>query len=461
MDAEIERKSLTVAEYVNVLNVGLSKLGARVCGEVTSVSPSGKAMYFKIRDKKANAFLECMIWLNAYHTNGLKLQVGDEIIVTGVPDYYAPFGKMSFKANTIEYAGQGQLKRDYDRLKTQLETEGLFAESRKRPIPQFPKKIGIITSMHGVVIQDFTTNIGRHGFRFTAIDSRVEGKDALHDILNSLHTMSTLDIDLLVIIRGGGSLESMQPFNTESIVRAVSKFKVPVLTGIGHDTDVTLTQLVADAPCSTPTAVAEKINQPWDGLRDRVARLESLILNNYRNTISDKYRNIHAQSQNLLRTYERRLNSVRTDLQNHSSSILSSFHTIGERIKRANASVMKSVGIMRNNLKSVSLTITQSSRSIRKSMRGILNDTKNDMQKDMTRIARIERTSISTAVTTLDSLKRSIKAQDPERNLKLGYSLSYINGGLARSIADVKPGDILSTKLANGSFESEVKEIKL
>ena len=120
----------------------------------------------------------------------------------------------------------------------------------------------MVTSMSGVVIQDFTANLSRHGFKVLTVDSRVEGKDAIHDLLAAIRTMAKQDIEVLVIMRGGGSWESLQAFNTESVVRAVGGFKVPVLTGIGHDVDRTLTEMVADVGRSTPTAVAEALNEP-------------------------------------------------------------------------------------------------------------------------------------------------------------------------------------------------------
>ncbi len=145
-----EQPASTVAGYLAHINKVLSTHGGRVKGEVTSVNFSGKAVYFTIKDKVEPALLNCLIWVSTYQANGVELKEGNEIIVTGTPDIYAPFGKFSFKSTTIEYAGEGALKRAYDKLKAALAAEGLFAPENKRPLPDFPKKIGVITSMSGV-----------------------------------------------------------------------------------------------------------------------------------------------------------------------------------------------------------------------------------------------------------------------------------------------------------------------
>src|SRR4051812_10993299 len=123
---------VSVADYISSLNQTLQSQHARVLGEVTSLKADyAKAIYFKIKDKSADAILDCMIWKNTYEANGVDLKVGDEIIVSGAPEVYAPYGRLSLKAHTIEYAGEGNLKREYEKLKKKLDSEGLFDLERK------------------------------------------------------------------------------------------------------------------------------------------------------------------------------------------------------------------------------------------------------------------------------------------------------------------------------------------
>ena len=235
-DAEEVSKTaapISVTDFLLGINANLREQSARIEGEVTSVKDSYQtAIYFTLKDTTRDALLNCVIWRTTYNQNGVTLKEGDSIVVSGAPEIYAPRGSFSLKVQTIEYAGEGQLKRAYDELRATLTMEGLLASSKKRALPLYATRIGVITSRSGVVIQDFSTNLGRYGFHISLVDSRVEGKDAIHELLAALKTLALADIEILVILRGGGSWESLQAFNTESVVRAVAEFPVPVCTGI-------------------------------------------------------------------------------------------------------------------------------------------------------------------------------------------------------------------------------------
>ena len=165
-----------VADFLLGINATLSRQYARIEGEVTSVKDSyATAIYFTLKDTTRDALLNCVIWRTTYQQNGVRLKEGDAIIVSGTPEIYAARGTFSLKVNTIEYAGEGQLKRSYDELRAKLMGEGLLDPKRKRPLPEYPTRIGVITSRSGVVIQDFSANLGRYGFQVTLVDSRVEG----------------------------------------------------------------------------------------------------------------------------------------------------------------------------------------------------------------------------------------------------------------------------------------------
>jgi exodeoxyribonuclease VII large subunit len=428
----------SVADYLAHLNQVLALQAARVKGEVTGLKRSGKAVYFTIKDSGEPALLDCMIWLSLYETNGLELKEGDEVIVTGVPNIYAPFGKFSFKATTIEYAGEGALKKAYDKLKAALEAEGLLAFERKRPLPEFPRKIGVITSMSGVVIQDFTANLGQRGYQIKAIDSRVEGKDAIHELLAALRAMANQNIEVLVIMRGGGSWESLQAFNTESVVRAVAGFKVPVLTGIGHDVDQTLVELVADFGASTPTAVAKALNAPWDGLESQLRLLERRTLGGLRAWLNNAAALVNDNSNLVFRQYERHLAASRHELNRQSNLILSIFSDLARRIKAINNALLRAGGIMKANLRAKRDEITQISG----------------------RILRGQAEAFREAGRQMAAFDKAITAADPKRNMQLGYSLSFSEGKLVRRVSEVAAGQLIVTQLTDGKFTSEVKGVK-
>jgi len=184
-----------------------------------------------------------------------------EVIVEGMPNIYVPNGRFNFSVNTIELVGEGALKLAYDKLKKKLTAEGLLAVERKKTIPELPEKIGLITSETGAVIHDFLTNIGKYGFKIKFFNSRVEGQLAIKDLLKAIEYFKNQDIDVLVIIRGGGSFESLQAFNNEVLVRKIAEFEKPVICGIGHDKDIPLSALAADLLVSTPTAVTTVLNR--------------------------------------------------------------------------------------------------------------------------------------------------------------------------------------------------------
>jgi len=261
----MEEKIFSVSDYIKILNEGLKGFAAKIIGEVSEVSfgPTGHA-YFTLKDDKNESIIKCVIWKSVYDLYAIKLEEGIKIIATGYPEVYAPWGRMSFKCQVIEYAGEGILKKEYEKLKAKMEEEGLFDKARKRALPGYPQRIGVITSKQGAVLADFLNNLGRFGFKIKMVDSRVEGQAAVADLLNSVRTLKKEKVEVLVIMRGGGSLESMQAFNNELLVREIADFPVPVLAAIGHHKDVPLLAMTADLQVSTPSMAAINLCQSWE-----------------------------------------------------------------------------------------------------------------------------------------------------------------------------------------------------
>lgn len=450
----------SVLDFLTGINASLISYRGRVEGEVTSVKNTYQtAIYFSIKDLEKDALLNCVIWRSTYNQNGVSIKEGDKIIVTGTPEIFASRGSFSMKVQTIEYAGEGALKKSYDELKRKLEVEGLLAIDRKRALPDYPKKIGVITSRSGVVIQDFNSNLGRYGFDITMVDSRVEGKDAIHELLAALKTMSKQDIEVLVIMRGGGSWESLQAFNTESVVRAIAGFKCPVLTGIGHDVDVTLSELVADVGASTPTAVAEALNETWDTLKGSLDVAETRIINSYRNALTQSSRIIEQSHSLLLRRFEQSVTSVRNNLTRTGQSIQRSYRAIEKIITEANSAFTKVVTIMRSEMKAIQSAIASAELTIPRKFKVLVRKTEEEMVRSAKYILSEQGRVIRQVGQTLTNIEQNIKTHDPARNLKLGYSLSYVNGKLVRSVKDLSVGEEAEIRLSDGSFTSEIKKV--
>ena len=257
--------ALSVTEYLEYVNLLLGHTRkAEVIGEISSVKPHPTGIYMTIRDPHGDAILEC--YMSPYVFKSLHLpplEAGMLVRLAGVSSIYVRKGSFRLQITELSLVGEGSSKQAYDLLKTKLEREGIF--TRKREIPKNVSRIALITSSTGAVIHDFKKNLSALGLHVSVIDVRVEGKNAPKQIISAIGQVSknsTL-FDVCVIIRGGGSLEDLQAFNTEDVVRAVFACSVPVLAGIGHETDVPLVSLAADFSASTPTAVAVAINGTW------------------------------------------------------------------------------------------------------------------------------------------------------------------------------------------------------
>lgn len=452
---------LSVSDFLERVNVSLLSFnGSRVKGEVTSIkSGYSWGIFFTIKDANESQ-LNCIVWKSDYERSGVDVKEGDEIIVTGMPEIYPQKGTFSLKTRTIEYAGEGVLKKAYEELRKKLTKEGLFDLKKKRELPKYPKKIGVITSKAGVVMQDFSSNLGHYGFEVTSVDSRVEGKDAIHEILASVKALAKEDIEVLVIMRGGGSWESLQSFNTESVVRAIAGFKCPVLTGIGHDVDVTLAELAADVGKSTPTAVAEALNESWDTMINTIKSAEKEIIGEFKELLSNTENLINNGENTIFRFYQMGLSSFEKKLNIKASKIRTFFIELERRISQANTVVQRVVGIMRFSIREKKKNLRLASLKIVRHMSNYASYVEKIIPRIFSKVSSGQRSAIKIVKNSLGVIKKNIKIFDPEHNLKLGYSISYLNGKLIRSIKGVSVGGEVETRLSDGKLISEIKDIK-
>lgn len=333
----LENNTFSISAYLKLLNGVLNSFEARILGEVSEMKlgPSGH-VYFSLKDKKDGSVLSCVIWKYDYRICGVEMREGLEIIAQGIPDVYPPTGRLSFKAKTIRLVGEGELKKEYEKLKKKLEDEGLFSSERKKEIPSFVRNVGIITSRQGAVISDFLNNLGRFGFNIKFVDSRVEGVEAVKDLLMSIKAMEKLDLDVLVIMRGGGSLESFLAFNNEALIREIGKLPFPVIAALGHDKDVPLSALAADKMVSTPTAAANLLNQSWIEAEMELKRKTSdifgsfsYVLNDTENKANKLFMKIEGRLQRLIDLYKMLEYKIRTVIP---KMMENSFGKIKERL---------------------------------------------------------------------------------------------------------------------------------
>jgi exodeoxyribonuclease VII large subunit len=230
-----------------------------VQGEVSNFSrPASGHLYFTLKDSSAS--LRCVMWRNAVIRQSTLPHDGDAIEVHGVISVYEAGGQYQLYADIIRPAGEGALYQEFLRLKALLEAEGLFDQQRKRPIPPKPTRIGIVTSPTGAALQDILNTLRR---RYPLVEvvlapTPVQGEEAPLGIITALHDIVRVaNPDVIILSRGGGSIEDLWAFNDERVARAITASPVPVITGVGHEIDFTIADFVSDLRAPTPTAAAE------------------------------------------------------------------------------------------------------------------------------------------------------------------------------------------------------------
>ena len=227
-------------------------------GQVSNFRKRPTHQYFSLKDD--HAVIQATIWSGIYQKLGFDLEEGMKINVIGRVQVYEPSGSYSIIIEKAEPDGVGALAIQFEQLKKKLTEEGLFQERFKQPLPQFAKRIGVVTSRSGAVIQDIITTVSR---RFPSVDillypTKVQGDGAAEEIARNIASANQReDLDVLIIGRGGGSIEDLWAFNEEIVVRAIFESRLPIISSVGHETDVTLADFVADRRAATPTAAAE------------------------------------------------------------------------------------------------------------------------------------------------------------------------------------------------------------
>lgn len=251
--------ALSVSQAMSLARGALETVRAVVVGEVSEVSdkPGYKAVYFSLRDE--GAVMPCIMWRDAYRLAGVEIRCGMLVQVTGCFSLYAPKGRMQFVVGRLELAGEGVLRMRVAELARRLEAEGLMASERKRPLPRFPERIAVVTSPRGKAIHDVMRTLKRRYplAELVVAGVQVEGDGAVAAIIDGLNAAWEARPDVVLLVRGGGSYEDLMPFNDEMLARTIAASPVPVVTGIGHEPDTTIADMVADVRASTPTAAAE------------------------------------------------------------------------------------------------------------------------------------------------------------------------------------------------------------
>jgi exodeoxyribonuclease VII large subunit len=303
-----------------------------VQGEVSNLSrPASGHIYFTLKD--ASAALKCVMWKTSAARLRMGLQDGMEIEVHGRIGVYEVSGQYQLYADQIRPVGEGALYQEFMRLKSMLEAEGLFDPGRKRPIPMLPHRIGIVTSATGAALRDMLNTLRR---RLPVVEvllapSPVQGVEAPPALVKAIQALNLQSPDVILMARGGGSIEDLWAFNDERVVRAVAGSSAPIICGVGHETDFTLSDFAADLRAPTPTAAAELATQIT--LLDLLGQLE-----NFRSRLGAATMSLLIEKQNLLSSLTAGLRYASPERRIHSER-----QRVDELARRAQSSVLHHV----------------------------------------------------------------------------------------------------------------------
>ncbi len=310
----------------NIFNAEELLHNIKIVGEVFGVSVSKTAIYFSIKDEESS--LPCV----CFYTQLVRdLKEGDQVVVTGSPNFYTKSGRFNFVVSAVEPFGQGLLYQKFAELKERLSKEGLFDQAHKKPIPASVKRIGVVTSKEGAVIQDIKNVTWRRNPSIDIVlyDTKVQGNSAEFEIADGINFFSEYpDVDVVVVARGGGSLDDLWAYNTETVARATYNCKKPIVSAVGHEVDFTIIDFVSDLRAPTPSAAAELLTSDIENQRKvlkREASRLSFLLQNY---VADKNLLFNGTKNIILQFLDSSIKENKSRLQKLAATLSTKLNTI-------------------------------------------------------------------------------------------------------------------------------------
>ncbi len=412
-------------------------------GQVSNFRKRPTHQYFSLKDEKA--VIQATIWSGVYKKLGFELEEGMKVNVIGRVQLYEPSGSYSIVIEKAEPDGIGALAVQFEQLKKKLGEEGLFQDKFKQALPQFPKKIGVVTSPSGAVIRDIITTVSR---RFPGVDillypTKVQGEGAAAEVAANIRRANEReDLDVLIIGRGGGSIEDLWCFNEEVVVRAIFESQLPIISSVGHETDTTLADFVADRRAATPTAAAELATPVTKlDLLGHLSQQQNRLSNAAANRLAYQRERLHKlassvifrQPERLYDGYLQKLDQLNLRLK--------------QKIREYYSEEVQQVKILWHRLESLSPLrqvqryqeqVYQQERLLRSNM-AVIYDHK---------VAEAKR--LSDALLMLDT----------SRIVARGYAIIQKNETVIESSQDIKEKDQLTILMRDGQVQVEVKDVK-
>ena len=412
-------------------------------GQVSNFRKRPTHQYFSLKDDRA--VIQATIWSGIYQKLGFDLEEGMKINVVGRVQVYEPSGSYSIIIEKAEPDGVGALAIQFEQLKKKLSEEGLFQERFKQAIPQFAKRIGVVTSRSGAVIQDIITTVSRRfpGVEIVLYPTKVQGEGAAEEIARNIARANERDdLDVLIIGRGGGSIEDLWAFNEEIVVRAIFESRLPIISSVGHETDVTLADFVADKRAATPTAAAELATPVTKlDLLTYLQNQEKRMTTAVKHTLSKKQEALRILSQSVIfrqpeRLYDgylQRLDQLQLRLkQGLNAELVRNQQKVQEQVHRLEQ-LSPIIKIQRYQDR------IQQLKKLLRSQMAVTYDAK---------VAEVKR------------LSEALLMLDTSRIVARGYAIVKKGEVVVASAKDLKENDQVSLLMRDGQVELEVKDVK-
>ena len=431
---------LTVGELTRTIKGQLAGLGKlAVEGEVTQVRiPASGHVYFSLKDEKA--VLSCAIWRSKVsHALPFELKEGTRVVVYGSLDVYAPRGGYSLIVDRVEQRGIGALLAQLEALKADLREKGWF--DRARPLPNLPQRIGVVTSRDTAAFQDFlrTRTLRWAGYPVRLAHAAVQGQDAADEVAAAIERLDQSGVDVIVVCRGGGSLEDLWCFNELPVARAIHACSVPVVSGVGHEVDVTLADFVADHRAHTPTDAAVLVIPERAAYEEELDRQFGYLVDAMEVSLQDRVERLERAGRS------RVLRDANWMLADRAEAL----GRVGVALKRAVRSVHDRLGSL---LASTGHRLASQSPALR------LERQRSRLDQGIARLDRAWQRSLEMRENRLRVVERSLGAVSPLAVLERGYSVTLKGGKPVRDAANLNSGEQLVTRLHRGEVASTVTD---
>lgn len=432
-----------VAELTKELTARLKGMGRiAVEGEISGLKRAGSGhLYFGLKDR--DAYLNCAIWRSRVSSAvRFELEEGARVVCHGSLDLYAPRGSYSLIVERVEQRGIGELLARLERLKAELRERGWF--DRKRPLPRLPRKVGVVTSRDSAGFQDFlrTRSLRWPLYPLRLCHTSVQGSAAARSIADAIARMDASGVDVICLVRGGGSLEDLWCFNELPVAEAIWNSSTPVVSGVGHETDVTLADMVADHRAHTPTDAAQTVLPVRAELMERLERTGGYLMAAVDSHLERRGERLERMAgSRVLRGAEWMLEGRVDSLERAARSLVRAGRSLlDERERRLEQ---------------------QSARLARRSPARRLEELAGRLERSGTRLVRQAERPLEERLRRLDLAQRGLESISPFRVLERGYSITRrADGRAVRSAEEVAVGDELETLVAGGSLFSRVERLQ-